>query len=351
MNTLCPLPNMQQHRQQQGSVSSTWQIGGSYFQRGRSAAGNNNHKRPWHQFSHFDPSISATNTPPQHHTVRNTVSEKEKYDRNYMDSTVDMSISPQPQPASKRQRTVFYSMGPTDSPFLHSNWDNSNNHGELTMQSSNQGGDIAMNCSPPLMITDNNRMNNLGVAENGTNFSIPSNSPPPPSTSLPTLEWWKRPHHHISIPIPTVQEEDGFPPNNYPFIPSTPRESNNSLAPCHVCRTFFSLPATPQVDDIMPTNSILNYFSKKPRASTSMETIEEEPKAAAAKNPASCSCCDRFSCNACRHHCDMCRASFCSFCVISEEQLLYCLDCHRDVVGAVKATSARTRNEDENGMY
>lgn len=177
-----------------------------------------------------------------------------------------------------------------------------------------------------------------------------------PSTDTNTnpspIEWWKRPStggvgcHGNGITQSLEQEDlssamdsamdttesDGN--DNTSF--SSSETSTKSFVACHICQNSFQLPALPVISDVVPVNTILNYFSfkinKPARSSVDNEKMtitysddhDERNKRnnnrnINAANPACCSCCDRPSCLDCRRECQKCQKSFCSFCTIARE--------------------------------
>jgi hypothetical protein len=346
MNSLCPSSTMQQQQQQphQGTTA-TWQDR-PYFQWGTTSS-SHCQKRPWHQFSRATTTTSSAAAPPQQpprHTVTMAVSssfeEEEEEDENNavaaMDNDVAMTCG---SPLRKRRRTLLYSTRPPDSPFLFANHNtmqhcqnNSSNRNTTTTMmtmmttiSSSQGSDVSMEeCSS----SETDHWS--GEEEEIVDVSL--TGPSSHSGKLPAVvEWWKRPRRcRTSVPIATILEEE------LEDVDEKTRtmyngDDDDDTAMCHVCQGTFELPATPQVEAVMPANALLHYFAPTHTPFTAhRSSCAAVP--VAKKNPAACSCCDRWCCTTCRQSCHTCQQPHCSFCLISEDQSVYCLDCHRDYV-------------------
>ena len=159
------------------------------------------------------------------------------------------------------------------------------------------------------------------------------------------VEWWrkKRPLANITSPVDAaihskslVKQEDSS------SCSAMDTSVGDNEVCCHICQKNFLLPVIPSVRDVMPANSLLNYFSPLNKRGTSdgdvaMEMVSSHitRRSSSHQNfinsPAWCSCCDRPSCPECRRKCEVCQKSFCSFCSIASDgaksNSCFCLDC------------------------
>ena len=189
-----------------------------------------------------------------------------------------------------------------------------------------------------------------------------------------TTEWWKQ-LSSISSGKGIIRSSDGMDTTESLLDEDNDGDGEEeevtaieSMVVCHVCQKPFQL-SLPIVRDVMPENSILNYFALKPSSSNSSHDDDDKRMTIAcqdcdydrdtkrrggegegyihtsrnnihAKNPSICSCCDRPNCVYCRTRCQKCQGSFCSFCTVTVESDvlqphersnsggILCLDCY-----------------------
>lgn len=119
------------------------------------------------------------------------------------------------------------------------------------------------------------------------------------------VEWWKQSQQKKTM-APMLDESDLV---------------------CFVCESVYT-PKALQEDsrNVMPTNSLLAYFSCK----STRKSNAPQPKAP--KAPA-CTFCERAACTKCMRQCEECRQPFCTFCSTNDYYGAYtrtvCLDCNR----------------------
>ena len=145
----------------------------------------------------------------------------------------------------------------------------------------------------------------VSVDYNSTVMVMESN---PPKNKNPNVEWWKQ----------SIQNK-----------PITPTLDENDLV-CCVCESVFTPKENPEDNsgrNVMPTNSLLAYFSCKP----SVKTFHS-PLVVPSKAPA-CTFCERAACTQCLRQCEECQQPFCTFCSTKDYYGAFartvCLDCDR----------------------
>jgi hypothetical protein len=107
---------------------------------------------------------------------------------------------------------------------------------------------------------------------------------------------------------------------------------------CHVCGSIYTekvdvtIEASSPSQNVMPTNSLLAYFSCK---STSAALQRKAlPNSKPSNTKTTCTFCERSTCTKCLEKCEECRKPFCTFCLKNDYwgafARVVCLDCSGD---------------------